>query len=258
MWLHDRIFGMCQVLCAGITALAFRARVWGARGVPRRGAVVLAANHQSYLDPPLVGMYIRRTSHFLGRDTLFHSFFFGRLLRFFNGTPVKRGEGDVGAFKTSLRLLKRGQSLVMFPEATRTPDGRIHPVQPGVVALARKTNALIVPVALEGPFDLWPRTRPLPRFGPIWLEYGESIDPTAFDGLSVREAGAALTQELRRLHNRLRQRAGREPFEYSDDGLPAGRADDDASADRGPGNPVGRRVGRSAGFPGAAPSASAG
>ncbi len=219
VWAKAFIYRVCQCICVGIAALFFRPRVWGARRVPRRGPVILASNHQSYFDPPLVGAFISRQAHYLGRDSLYRNRLGGAILRFFNGLEVKRGRGDIAAFKQSLRVLKDDGALVLFPEATRTADGRIRPVQAGVVSLARKSGALIVPVALEGAFDAWPRGSRFPRPTPLWLEYGKPLHPAHFDGLEPEEVSAELTGIMRNLHNRLRRRAGRRPFEYAE---PAG------------------------------------
>ncbi len=190
-----------------------------AKNVPLEGPVILAANHQSFFDPPLVGAGVSPVLSFLARDTLFDSKILGPLIRNVNAYPVRRGGSDVGSFKQCLRLLKEGRHLVLFPEGTRTSTGRIRPMQAGVIGLARKSNAVIVPVLIEGAFELWPRHARLPRPARVNVEYEEPMLPNAFEGLSNTEAAGMLTSVMREQHNRLRERLGRHPFNYSDDNL---------------------------------------
>ncbi|HRX86733.1 MAG TPA: lysophospholipid acyltransferase family protein, partial [Phycisphaerae bacterium] len=121
----------------------------GVENVPVRGPAILACNHQSYLDPVLVGAFAKRTLHYMARDTLFRNSYFSRLIRSYNAFPVKRGETDVTAIKQSLRLLKEGKALLLFPEGTRTPNGTVQTMQAGAVALARRSKAPIIPVAVR-------------------------------------------------------------------------------------------------------------
>ncbi|MCB9866503.1 MAG: 1-acyl-sn-glycerol-3-phosphate acyltransferase [Phycisphaerales bacterium] len=187
----------------------------GVENVPVRGPAILACNHQSYLDPVLVGAFAKRTLHYMARDTLFHNRAFGRLIRNFNAFPVKRGTADVGAIKESLRRLRAGHALLMFPEGTRTTDGRVRPMQPGVIAIARRSGAAIVPVALEGVFEAWPRDRKLPRWAPMAVKFGAAIAPEELEKLEDAAAADLLTARIRALQNELRARAGRPPFEYA-------------------------------------------
>lgn len=209
------LYIVLRVLISWCAILLFSVRIWGRRNVPAKGGVILACNHQSFFDPPLVGLGVSRICCFMARDTLFKNRPFAALIRYVNAFPVKRGTGDVGAFKQLLRLLRADRTVVLFPEATRSLTGRIRPVQPGVIAVARKAGATIVPVAVEGAFDTWPRSSRWPRRGRIWVEYGPALAPAAFDGRTSDEAAAVLTDIMRDLHNRLRRRAGRPPFEYA-------------------------------------------
>lgn len=180
------------------------------------GPMILAANHQSFLDPVMVGVCCPPVLHFMARDSLFRVPVLGRFITAGLAFPVKRGKGDVGAFKQSLRILKGGENLLLFPEGTRTTTGRIRDLQPGVIALARKTKAAVVPVAITGAFEAWPRNAKLPRPRKVWIEFGTPIPSATFEGRSDAESAADLTAELRRLHNNLRRFAGREPFDYPD------------------------------------------
>jgi 1-acyl-sn-glycerol-3-phosphate acyltransferase len=167
-------------ICRAFFVLVFWTKRYDPRNVPAAGAVIIASNHQSYFDPVIVGSCNRRIMQYMARDTLFRNRMFGRLIRTFNAFPVKRGATDVTAIKHSLRLLREGKALLLFPEGTRTADGRIGPAQPGVVALARRSRAPIVPVAVDGVYEAWPRGQRLPRWARFHVAYGEPLDAQVF------------------------------------------------------------------------------
>jgi 1-acyl-sn-glycerol-3-phosphate acyltransferase len=203
-------------ICRAFFVLVFWTKRYDPRNVPAAGAVIIASNHQSYFDPVIVGSCNRRIMQYMARDTLFRNRMFGRLIRTFNAFPVKRGATDVTAIKHSLRLLREGKALLLFPEGTRTADGRVGSAQPGVVALARRSRAPIVPVAVDGVYEAWPRGQRLPRWARFHVAYGEPLDAKMFAKLDDQQAADRLTRAMRDLHNEVRQRAGRPPFEYAD------------------------------------------
>ncbi|MBK8915118.1 MAG: 1-acyl-sn-glycerol-3-phosphate acyltransferase [Phycisphaerales bacterium] len=163
------------MLCRLVVHTFFRGRVIHANRVPAAGPVLLVCNHQSYLDPVLAGQALGRESHFMARDSLFGGGLFSRLIRFLNAFPVKRGTADVAAIKETLRRLRAGALVTVFPEATRSDDGTIAPMQAGVVLLARKTGAPLVPCMIDGAFEAWPRHARLPRPRRIVVAYGEPL-----------------------------------------------------------------------------------
>ena len=141
----------------------FRARADGLNLVPSSGGALVVANHQSFLDPMFAGYALEREVYYMARDSLFRSKIFGALIRSVNAFPVKRSSADIGAIKESLRLLKKGNLVLVFPEGTRTCDGSIGPLQPGAVMIACKAGVPIVPLAIDGAFDAWPRNRRWPN-----------------------------------------------------------------------------------------------
>ena len=155
--------------------LYFRGRVFGARGFPRSGSVLLVSNHQSFIDPILVTCALPRESNYMARDTLFANPFFKRLIGSLNAFPVRRGVADVGAVKETLRRLKDGKVVVVFPEGTRTRDGSIGPIKPNSLSIARRAGAAIAPAVVDGAFQIWPRTKRLPRPGTVYVTYAEPI-----------------------------------------------------------------------------------
>lgn len=207
MRLHWRIG---RFLTWEFATLYLRIRVVGAHHVPRRGGVILVSSHQSYLDPPLVAMIPPRESSFMARDSLFRNRRFAWLIRSLNAFPVKRDEADITAIKEALRRLKRGGSLVVFPEGTRTEDGRIGGLKPGFGAIARKARVPLVPVLVDGLFQAWPRDAKFPRPGSVIIEFGEPVFPADDANQTpeslIRTVRDRLVEMQRRLHRRSPER----------------------------------------------------
>lgn len=200
-------YRFCRCFCRWFCMLYFRARCFGTHNVPRRGGTLLVCNHQSFMDPVLVGIAIDRECGYMARETLFHNPWFGRLIAFLNAYPVKRNTADLAAIKESLRRLKAGGLIVLFPEGTRTPDGRIQPLLPGIGAIARKAAVPIVPTLIDGMTQLWPRGRAFPGPGDVIVEYGKPIMPADYAHMSLEELMELIRHRLlemqRRWHGRV-------------------------------------------------------
>jgi 1-acyl-sn-glycerol-3-phosphate acyltransferase len=185
--------------------LAFRIRVFGQLNVPRRGGVLIVSNHQSYLDPILLSLGVERSASFMARRTLFRNPVFGRLISAVNAFPVTRGGLDIAAMREAVRRLRNGDCLVVFPEGTRTPDGKIAPLRWGILAIVERANAPIVPAVIEGAFEVWPRGS-TPTTGEISVLYGSAIQPEEQRRLSRAGLVERLQSELSRLETELRKR----------------------------------------------------
>jgi len=194
-----------RFLCRWGTILHLKVRVHGVRNVPREGGALLVCNHQSHMDPVLVSMALPRESCYMARDSLWANKWFARLITSLNAFPVKRHTADLGAIKESLRRLKSGMSLVVFPEGTRTPDGRIHPMFPGLASIAKKAGAPIVPVLIDGMHQAWPKGSPFPRTGSVIIQYGDRIPPAEYAGLSADELVQLLRKRLIHMQHRLHE-----------------------------------------------------
>ncbi len=166
------------VLEAGVFAM-WGLHTTGRHHVPRTGAFVLAPTHQSVLDPVTCGIAARdRPLTYIARDTLFTFKPFGALIRLYGAVPIERGASDSAAIRLALGELAAGRALLIFPEGTRCHDGRTAPFQPGMVLLARRSKVPLVPMAMDGSFDLWPRGSDWPRLhGAIEQEVGPPIPP---------------------------------------------------------------------------------
>lgn len=146
--------------------------------MPEDGPVLLAANHNSFLDPPIIALSIRRQTTFLGKEELFSIPGLGWWIKSLGTYPVKRGAGDLRAVKTAIRFLKEGKVMIMFPEGTRSSDGNLMDFQDGLAWLSLKTNAPIAPVMIEGAFRAMPRGVFFPRPRRIQVQIGPCIRPT--------------------------------------------------------------------------------
>lgn len=167
--LHVAFYNFCNRLVHIVYLLCFRYRRYGRARLPMTGACILVCNHQSHLDPPAVGsLAMGRGVHFLARGTLFSSPAFGWLIRQLNSIPLRRGEADLVAIKEALKRLESGAAMVVFAEGTRSEDGALKPFERGTLLLLRKSRCPVVPVAVEGFHDIWPKGRKSPRlFGGV-------------------------------------------------------------------------------------------
>ncbi|HBA86232.1 MAG TPA: 1-acyl-sn-glycerol-3-phosphate acyltransferase [Verrucomicrobia bacterium] len=159
--------------------LRFRSK--GSENVPSEGGCILAANHVSYLDPPVVGAGIHhRVVHFMARDTLFSS----KLGRWFMTNaqciPLDRTKGDVGALRKALSFLKEGKVLALFPEGTRSVDGEMQSAKGGIGFLIAKAGIPVVPAYISGTFRSFPRHARYVRPGRVEIVYGKPIKPEEF------------------------------------------------------------------------------
>ncbi len=214
----DPLYRFLRILAQWIFIVYGRGRVYGLQNVPRSGPLLLASNHQSFFDPIIAAQPVPRECSFMARDSLFRNRYFRTLIVRLNAFPVKRASADVGAIKESLRRLKSGAALVTFPEGTRTRDGRIAPLHPGVIGIAKRAKCPIVPTIIEGAYEIWPRHKRLPGLAQLWVLYGEPVTPDQIADLDAVEAARMLTDRLRRMHNDLRRRIGRTQFDYDQPG----------------------------------------
>lgn len=202
---------MCRFFCK----IFFRMSFYGLENVPDDGAFLLISNHQSFLDPIFCGVALERHLCYLARDTLFRNWFFCRLIRSVNAIPVKRGEADLSAVKTVIARLKDGAGVCLYPEATRTSDGKIAALKPGLGLLCRRGEAAIVPVVIDGAFECWPRQRKVfSPGGEITVSYGKCITAEEVKGIEDNELAERLTNTLREMQTEVRKKHGKEKYEY--------------------------------------------
>ncbi len=159
----------------------FRYRVIHRERMIQTGPVILAMNHQSYLDPPLAGIACRRPIYFLARKSLLKVPILGRILPKLNVIPVDQEGMDRGALKALLRILRAGEGALVFPEGARTLDGSLQPALPGLGFIIAKTRAPVVPMRIFGSHEALPRGGGRLRFHPITVVIGRPMYFTEMD-----------------------------------------------------------------------------
>lgn len=198
---------LCKHVLRGSLAAYVRVRYFDVPDIRavRRG-LLIASNHQSFLDPELVGISLPVPVSYLARRDLFEIPVFGQAIAALGSHPVTRGAIDTAALRTILTLLRSGEPLLMFPEGTRTPDGELGEFKSGVAAIAIRCGVPILPACVEGTFECWPRTKLLPRPGRVAVAYGPLMEPR---GQSAEELTAKLRMEIQGLQAFLRHYLGR-------------------------------------------------
>jgi len=158
-----------------LARLFFKFRIIHRERLPETGGLILAANHQSYFDPPLVGICSRRAVHYLARKTLLQWPFFGPMFPDMNVIPVDRDGNDMSALKTVIRKIREGEGVVLFPEGTRSSDGQLQKAQAGVGLVIAKTLAPVVPMRIFGSYEAFPRGSKGIKLHSIRVVIGEPI-----------------------------------------------------------------------------------
>jgi len=201
-------------ICQVVAVTAFGIRCFGREHVPDQGGALLVSNHQSFFDPMIAALGLSREVHYLARDSLFRQPAFAWLIRSLNAFPVKRSSADLAAIREALRRLKDHQLLLVFGEGTRSHDGRIAPLQPGMAMMARKAKVPLVPVVIDGAFEAWPRSRKLWRLCTIRVMYGQPITAQQIADLGDKAAARIIFQRQQQMQHRLRRRYKRKPYSY--------------------------------------------
>ena len=201
-------------MCHAFIATYCKVRVFNRHYEPHEGGAVYVSNHQSFMDPMLVGMGLRRPMSYMARDTLFRAPPFRHLIESLNAFPVKRGTADTRALKEAMRRLKAGKQVLVFPEGTRTRDGTVGPFLPGVALPARRAAQWILPVVIDGAFEAWPRTSALPRPGSVVVQYGRPISRAEARKLEPKELVRRVRDTIIEMQTEIRRRVGRPALKY--------------------------------------------
>jgi 1-acyl-sn-glycerol-3-phosphate acyltransferase len=166
----------------------FRWRVFNPERVPMSGPVILAPNHASYIDPPLVGAGLRRQINYLARDSIFHVPILAAILRSWEVVPVDRDGGTGRGLKQILNRLEQGGAIILFPEGTRSRHGDLNPARSGIGLAVIKSKAPVVPVRVFGTHDAFGPHRRLPRPRRVTVKYGK---PMMFEALRAEAASCS-------------------------------------------------------------------
>lgn len=169
------IYRYCWTV-AKFTALNFfRLQVYGRENLLEEGSAIIASNHQSFLDPPLVGICMERELHYLARKSLFDIPLLGKLLPHLHVVGVDREGSDMSALKSVIRLVKDGGGTIVFPEGTRSHDGELLPAKAGLGLIVAKTLAPVIPVRVFGAFKAFPRGAKFPQRASVTVVIGRPI-----------------------------------------------------------------------------------
>lgn len=172
------MYAFTRVLTRNFFKWKFHTTVHGVENVPASGGVILAANHGSFLDPPLIGFPLKqRHVCFMARDSLLNHPVTAWIFPRIGVVPLSREKGDIGAIKTAIALLKAGECVCLFPEGTRTTDGQLQPAKGGIGFLISKAGVPVVPVYISGTFDAYPKGAKKITSGPVSISYGPPIRP---------------------------------------------------------------------------------
>ena len=187
------VYGILWILARIIGWLCFRYRVVGT--APTTGGFIVAANHASYLDIPLLGCGIRRRVWYLGRSDLFPVPGLKAICQWLGWIPLRSGRLDRDAFGKAISLIKRGKIVVIFPEGSRSLDGRLQSPKPGIGVIVERTGCPVVPAYLKGTYDVLPSGTMWPRFRPVTVFYG---DPITFSRNGENKEAKQFYQEVSR------------------------------------------------------------
>lgn len=188
-------------------AVLFRLRVRGQENIPDSGGAIIAANHASYLDPPIVGGSIRRQVRYMAAEELFRVPVFGPLIRSVGSFPVKRGEDDRSALREAVRQLKRGHLLLVFPEGTRSFDGELGEGKAGIGFIALHAGVPVIPAFVRGAHEALPRGRWWVKPVRVTVRFGPPIAPPEGPvprGEAARQAYQAVADSVMREIAKLR------------------------------------------------------
>lgn len=171
-----------------------RWKVIGMENVPKTGGVLLAGNHVSNLDPPMVGaaLFGYRRVRFMAKIELWSTPIGHYVMDRIMGFPVKRGTADRPTLRRALDWLAKGDAIAMFPEGERSPDGKLQPAQPGIALLVQKSGVPVVPMAFIGTYEMWPRGQKRLKPIPLKIAFGK---PIQFPPDATRETVTSLIME---------------------------------------------------------------
>jgi 1-acyl-sn-glycerol-3-phosphate acyltransferase len=190
-----------------IERILFGFLVTGRERIPWTGAVIIASNHISYFDPPVVGSGVPREVYFMAKEELFRNRLFAWLISKYNAIPLKRSVGDMAAFKRAVTLLKQGKAVLMFPEGTRSLSGKLLKPKQGVGMIACLTASPVVPAYVRGTNRL---RDALLRKARLEVAFGEPVLPHRQGGLVKKDAYQEITVEVMRRIAQLAEEAGQE------------------------------------------------
>jgi 1-acyl-sn-glycerol-3-phosphate acyltransferase len=190
IWYHS-VRGVCAILAT----VLLRWRATGQRNVPASGGALLVCNHVSFFDVLFLGIPLRRPLNYMARSTLFISIL-GRFIRSVGAFPIQREGMGASGMKETLRRIRAGGIVTLFPEGTRSPDGKLGALKPGIAVLVERVGVPVVPAGVAGMFEIWPRYRLLPVPNPIRVNFGRPIFPEELAGMDTLAITALIRDRM--------------------------------------------------------------
>lgn len=178
----EPLYGFCHAMIRWIYSTAFRGEITGLENLPRDGGYIVAANHASHLDPPIVGQHLHHQVSFFARKTLWKPGFASWWLDGVGTIPVDRdGAADIAAIKRVLQTLAAGKAIILFPEGTRSRDGRLQSAKPGIGMIACKTGRPVIPARIFGSYQAYGRDSAVHLGTRVDVTYGKPLLPADYD-----------------------------------------------------------------------------
>jgi 1-acyl-sn-glycerol-3-phosphate acyltransferase len=197
-WVYRTVRATARIV--GVTC--FDLRCFGREHLDFPGSALLLSTHQSTLDPVMIGLMGNTELAYLARKTLFKSRLFAALIRALNAIEIDREGGGLAGLKETLKRLKQGKKVLIFPEGTRTSTGHPAELKPGFISLARRGSVPLVPMAVTGAFTALQRGSLLPRYSPLCVYVGAKIDPALVAQWDDQQLLAEIHARLLECHRR--------------------------------------------------------
>ena len=199
---NPTLINFCKFWLRPLFRILWRIEYHNLENIPhdRPGGLVVASNHQTYIDPFWIGVPINRPLRFLAWDRACKWFIIGPLIRKLGAFPVNLERGGKDSYKTAIRVLKEGYTLVIFPEGSReTADGKLLPVKQGTVRIALEAGVSILPVTIRGGNRVWPHKQTFPHFSKVHVTYHPLLEVAPPPEINSRVYAAELTEVLGRI-----------------------------------------------------------
>jgi 1-acyl-sn-glycerol-3-phosphate acyltransferase len=189
-------YRFCRFTAKCVFKILYRTKIYGLEHTYDKGAII-APNHASFFDPPIVSTSWPNEVHFLASDYLFKAPVLGPVITALNSHPVHRGAADLKSIKTICALLQNGAQVIIFPEGQRCHDGAIAPLKQGVGLIAVKSKAAIIPTYVHGTFQIWPPGKKFPKlWGKLAVVFGSPILIESFASEDKKELQRLVIEKL--------------------------------------------------------------
>ena len=196
-WLKTLFYRFVRNSCADRWRHAVRYPLRWPREYGVRGWRAVLSTHQSHFDPVLIGLSFNGRMNYLARRSLFNNRILGTVIYLLDAIELDRDRSGIAGLKETLKRLKGGKKVLVFPEGTRTADGKIAPLKPGFLAVARRSKVPLVPIAITGAYEALPRTSKIPRRYPIHMAIGPKIEVDQVASMSDEEVLKELSDRMR-------------------------------------------------------------